>query len=251
MPTEIAVIPGAGYDKFAYWPLVDAGLVPLSYRRKKDRRRNREVIQLRRSVDEQYGIRHYARRVMKKLLAHDREVNLLCHSMGWVIAQPLLDALAEKKCEGLVKAVIGLTPAITGGPPKFRFYRSPYFLGARSMERVGSERPAFAEAVETIRQHHPDFDPRCAGEEVFRALIQSVQGVIPETTRFPHSRMFVFSSFEDHLIPPAVTEHMLERNGIQHEQFSGYGGHSAPVVDIEGGLLQRIQKKFLELEDNS
>ncbi len=60
--------------------------------------------------------------------------------------------------------------------------------------------------------------------------------------------MFVFSSVEDHLIPPDVTAHMLQRNGIRNERFSGYGGHSVPVVYVEGAMLKRIQDKFSELE---
>lgn len=247
MVIRICVIPGAGYDKFAYWPLVESGIIPLSYRKKKDILQNQEVINHKLTVDQQYGVKHYARRILRQLKEQDEEVDLIGHSMGWVIAQPLLDMIAEERLDGLVRNVIGLTPAITGGLPKRRFYFTPRYLGMRSVELFGNEREDFTVAVAAIRQVLPDFNPRCTGQEVFRSLLQSVQGVIPESKLFSKEKMFVFYSEEDHVIPCDVTKHMLHRNGIANEAFSGYGGHSSPVIDIEGQILARIKAKCAEL----
>ncbi len=248
MGTYIGVIPGAGYDKLAYWPIVaDAELVPLSYRKKKDIRRNSQVLERELTVDQQYGVKHYARRILKQLKERDEEVDLLCHSMGWVIAQPLLDMIAEEGLNGLVRTVIALTPAITGGPPVQPFYRTSRYLGMRSIEQFGTERWEYSKAVKAIKKVKPDFNPRCAGQEVFRSLVQSVQGVIPDSESFPKEKTFVFYSDEDHIIPSDVTRHMLSRSGIANQSFRGYGGHSVPIVDVEGHILEQIKKKFIEL----
>ena len=248
MVTSICVIPGAGYDKFAYWPLVsDASLIPLSYRKKKDIYSNLQVLKKELVVDQQHGVKHYARRILSQLKERNEKVDLLCHSLGWVIAQPLLDLIAEERLHGLVRTVIGLTPAITGGPPVRPFYRTPRYLGMRSVERIGTERREFSKAVAAIKKVKPDFNPRCSGQEVFRSLIQSVHGVIPESESFPREKMFVLYSDEDHIIPSDVTRHMLSRNGIANRSFSGYGGHSVPIVDVEGHILEQIKNKFIEL----
>lgn len=248
MVTSIGVIPGAGYDKFAYWPIVpDASLIPLSYRKKKDIHSNVQVLKNELMVDKQHGVKHYARRILSQLKERDEEVDLLCHSLGWVIAQRLLDLIAEERLYGLVRSVIGLTPAVTGGPPLRPFYRTPRYLGVRLVERFGTERSEFRKAVAAIKKVKPDFNPRCSGQEVFRSLVQSVQGVIPESESFSKKKMFVFYSDEDHIIPSDVTRHMLLRNGIANQSFSGYGGHSVPIVDVEGHILEQIKKKFIEL----
>lgn len=251
MPNRIGFIPGAGYDKEAYFPLCREELVPdhflLSYRRKKDVESNQAVQKKDRELENQHGIKRYAKRVLKQLLERDEQVDLIAHSMGWAIAQALLVLIEEARHNGLVQNVIGLTPCLVGGPPAKKFYRHPNFLTARVYDWMGYQRPDFVRAVAHIKRQYPNFNPACSGEETFRALRQAVTGSIPFCESFPLSRQHVFYSPNDRMFPAEVVEAMLKRHNISATKFTGYGDHSVPVVDLEGAILQQILRRLEQM----
>lgn len=246
MARRIGIVPGVGYDKYAYWHLIVVGSIDqyllLSYRKKKDAVRNRT-----REVEEQKGIRRYAKRILRQLLEADDSFDLIGHSMGWPIICALLELIEERNHQGLVGNVVGLTPAITGGSPAHRFYQDPRYLWQRYWDWQRPSRE-FRQAVEHIQKHSPDFCYRCSGEEINRAVIQAVTGEIPEPTVFDRRLMHLMYSVEDRVIPFDITEAMARRAGISYTPFSGYGGHSVPIIDVDGVILREIEKQFAAME---
>jgi pimeloyl-ACP methyl ester carboxylesterase len=239
MADTFGIVPGIRYDKLAYWPIhtrESRQFLHLSYRRRKDAEKNQTE-----PVAQQTGMRGYAKRLLRQLLEADEPVVLIAHSMGAGVACALVDLIAERKLDGLVTGIHLVACCSLGGHPQWPYYIHPKFLGRmKSTEGVVGPPPEFAAAVSRIRQHYPDFAWECSGEESTRAIVQAATGAIAHPHSFSRKRMHLHWSRDDAVIPTFEFQRLIRQGRYPASEYVDIGGHSAPIIDTDGVLLERI-----------
>ncbi len=213
--------------------LKDASLLPINYKRELSRKKYRALKKKKKAP----YISTAAKRVWKQIRYLEGTIDILAWSMGVLVAIET-KKIADKLRPGFVRAIIGICPAVFGGPIPQRLHLNPAYIfkmWVGSKIWLGARTKA---AVREIRESDPTFSYRCSESKL--AMLEAITGVV----ELPHEYVkngdvFIFYSPEDEVIPVSVTEFMLARAGIQGIPVPGYN-HDLPVLDTKGTVLRMI-----------
>ncbi len=229
---DIALLPGAAHNASSMWPLQakdDPLLHPIDYERGNFHRCTTRMP----FVLQQYGVRIFER--LKEL---DRPVDLY----AWSMAAPVslhVAKLADKLTPGLVRNIVMITPGVFHGPPRRNFHRTASYA-LKLMFPPMQKTLLRSAAIREIQQHISDFNPEVSEDTT--AMLESGDGAIRIPRGFDRTRLSLYYTPDDEVIPEDVTLHMAKRAGIKPVAVQGYG-HELPLLDTDGSVLQYIRSQ--------
>lgn len=230
---DIALVPGAARYASAMWPLQardDPTIHPIDY--------SRGYAQARYAHGDEPLLVDYARRVYHNIVDLDRPVDLYAWSMGACVACGVV-AFADKHAPGLIRKVVMINYGVFGGPPPHAFHQAPSYLQYLWYRYLTTNR-ATRTAETEIRQHIPDYEYRC--NESPQAMQESGDGVMYLPEDFDRSRLSMFYSTDDKIVPPDVSHFVAQRAGVEPQQLIGKT-HNLPTLDTSGAMLEVIRNK--------
>lgn len=232
----VMLFPGAGRSSQYLWrrsQIRDDTLIPVDYERfppkGESRLSGKEVLDFQ------------GEQMFLAMRQRAREpVHVLLHSMAACSGCKMIE-LAQVHEPGMIEEVAFVNPGVFNGPLDRPFHRDPAYQGSVMWYWVNSL-SRIATAIRTIKKECPDFSYEVRENQ--DAMYASGDGGMFLPEGFDTSSAHLFYSLDDPIVPPHVSEFVAKRAGIQTTILEKGYGHDAPLLDVDGLVLDQIRRNF-------